>query len=289
MLARSIARVDDWHRAHGGGAPGRALFVVPEHDDVGVTTDDSNGVLECLALGRRRELARVVGADRVTTQAEHRRLERKTGACRWFVEQRGHHLPVETAGEMMGLTLYLFCAIEKLLEQRSGELLALDHMLKATSDGHEKTSFPTSRGSDLKEPDGESVRRSLSATVSKVNKRPGSVVVTTEVGFCSFCGRPRNLRSEAHQLGTLVRTIVTCETCHRTLSSSIGVASAEPEPGAAAQEPEPPAPAAAAVAPAAPKVKPAPKAKPAAKTAPKRAAATTKSTASKKSSPKKRS
>jgi len=106
------------------------------------------------------------------------------------------------------------------------------------------------------------------------------VVVTTEVGFCSFCGRPRTLRSEAHQLGTLVRTIVTCETCHRTLSSSIGVASAEPEPAA---------PAAAAVAPAAPKVKPAPKAKPAAKTAPKRAAATTKSTASKKSSPKKRS
>jgi len=197
----------------------------------------------------------------------------------------------------MGLTLYLFCAIEKLLEQRSGELLALDHMLKATSDGHEKTSFPTSRGSDLKEPDGESVRRSLSATVSKVNKRPGSVVVTTEVGFCSFCGRPRNLRREAHQLGTLVRTIVTCETCHRTLSSSIGVASAEPEPAAAAPEPEPaPAPAAAAVAPAAaaaapaaPKVKPAPKAKPAAKPAPKRAAAAAKSTASKKSSPKKRS
>ena len=45
--------------------------------------------------------------------------------------------------------------------------------------------------------------------------------------MCSFCGRPRTLRNEQHQLGTLVRTIVTCETCHRTLSSSIGVA--EPE------------------------------------------------------------
>ena len=52
-------------------------------------------------------------------------------------------------------------------------------------------------------------------------------MVTTEVGFCSFCGRPRNLRKEAHQLGTLVRTLVTCETCHRTLSSTIGIASAE--------------------------------------------------------------
>jgi len=70
-------------------------------------------------------------------------------------------------------------------------------------------------------------------------------VVTTEVGFCSFCGRPRNLRSEAHQLGTLVRTIVTCETCHRTLSSTIGVAGARAEPEAepvpAVAEPERPA------------------------------------------------
>jgi hypothetical protein len=63
-------------------------------------------------------------------------------------------------------------------------------------------------------------------------------VVTTEVGFCSFCGRPRTLRHEAHQLGTLVRTLVTCETCHRTLSSTIGIASAEtaePPEAAAAQ------------------------------------------------------
>src|SRR5438105_13164865 len=60
-------------------------------------------------------------------------------------------------------------------------------------------------------------------------QRPGHVTVTTEVGYCSFCTRTRNLRREEHQLGNLVRTIVTCETCHRTLSSAIGVASAEPE------------------------------------------------------------
>ena len=46
--------------------------------------------------------------------------------------------------------------------------------------------------------------------------------------MCSFCGRPRTLRNEQHQLGSLVRTIVTCETCHRTLSSTMSVASAEP-------------------------------------------------------------
>jgi len=67
-----------------------------------------------------------------------------------------------------------------------------------------------------------------------MNKRPGQVRVTIETGYCSFCGRPRNLRREEHQLGTLVRSIVTCESCHRTLSSSVGVASAEP---AAAKEP----------------------------------------------------
>ncbi len=52
-------------------------------------------------------------------------------------------------------------------------------------------------------------------------------MVTTEVAMCTFCGRPRTLRKEEHQLGALVRTLVTCETCHRTLSSSIGVAAAE--------------------------------------------------------------
>jgi hypothetical protein len=81
-----------------------------------------------------------------------------------------------------------------------------------------------------------------------MNKRPGHVVVTTEVAVCSFCGRPRTLRHEEHQLGTLVRTIVTCETCHRTLSSTIGVASTPAaEPEAVAAEPSPaPEPTAAA-------------------------------------------
>jgi hypothetical protein len=54
--------------------------------------------------------------------------------------------------------------------------------------------------------------------------------------MCSFCGRPRTLRREEHVLGALVRTIVTCESCHRTLSSSVGVAATEP---AAVEEPAP--------------------------------------------------
>jgi hypothetical protein len=60
-----------------------------------------------------------------------------------------------------------------------------------------------------------------------MNKRPGHVKVTIEPGYCSFCDRTRNLRREEHQLGTFVRTVVTCETCHRTLSSTMGVASTE--------------------------------------------------------------
>ena len=62
-----------------------------------------------------------------------------------------------------------------------------------------------------------------------MNKRPGHVKVTVETGYCNFCGRTRNLRREEHQLGTLVRTIITCESCHRTLSSSVGVAVVAPE------------------------------------------------------------
>ena len=106
-----------------------------------------------------------------------------------------------------------------------------------------------------------------------MNKRPGQVRVTIETGYCSFCGRPRNLRREEHQLGTLVRSIVTCETCHRTLSSSVGVASAEPvaaEAPVAVEEPAAPVKAKASAkpkaAPAKPKPPPAKKAaKPAAR------------------------
>jgi hypothetical protein len=83
-----------------------------------------------------------------------------------------------------------------------------------------------------------------------MNRRPGHIDVVTEVGYCPSCGRTRNLRREEHHLGTLVRTIVTCETCHRTLSSSIGVATAEPVKA----EPEP-----------APESQPAPAAQPAAR------------------------
>src|SRR5947208_13162476 len=87
-----------------------------------------------------------------------------------------------------------------------------------------------------------------------MNKRPGQVRVTIETGYCSFCGRPRNLRREEHQLGTLVRSIVTCETCHRTLTSSIGVAAVE----AAAEEISGEAPAPVPAPAAAEAVKPTP-------------------------------
>jgi hypothetical protein len=64
-------------------------------------------------------------------------------------------------------------------------------------------------------------------------------------------------------MGTLVRTTITCETCHRTLSSTMGVAGAEPvtdeavTPEAPAETPAP-APELEAPAPK-PAAKPAPK------------------------------
>lgn len=68
-------------------------------------------------------------------------------------------------------------------------------------------------------------------------KRPGHVDVVTEVGFCNFCNRTRNLRREEHHMGGLVRTVLTCESCHRTLSSTMGVAAPEAEPEPAQPEP----------------------------------------------------
>jgi hypothetical protein len=99
-----------------------------------------------------------------------------------------------------------------------------------------------------------------------MNKRPGHVEVFVETGYCSFCDRVRNLRREEHHLGTLVRTVLTCETCHRTLSSTMGVAAEKEAPATEAEpavaevdaeaEPKPTkrAPAAKAT-PAAPKAK----------------------------------
>jgi hypothetical protein len=60
-----------------------------------------------------------------------------------------------------------------------------------------------------------------------VNKRPGQIRVTIETGYCSFCDRTRNLRREERQLGALIRTVIACESCHRVLSSTIGVADAK--------------------------------------------------------------
>ncbi|MEA2655209.1 MAG: hypothetical protein QOI23_574 [Chloroflexota bacterium] len=77
-----------------------------------------------------------------------------------------------------------------------------------------------------------------------MNKRPGQINVTVESGFCSFCDRTRNLRREERQLGALIRTVTSCESCHRVLSSTIGVA----EPDAATETtPAAPKPAAAKV------------------------------------------
>ena len=66
------------------------------------------------------------------------------------------------------------------------------------------------------------------------------VTVTTEVGYCPFCRRSRTLRREERHLGGLVRTNIDCESCHRTLLSSVGVAPVEPEVVEAPAETEAP-------------------------------------------------
>ncbi|HSP10811.1 MAG TPA: hypothetical protein VLU92_14610 [Candidatus Dormibacteraeota bacterium] len=78
-----------------------------------------------------------------------------------------------------------------------------------------------------------------------MNKRPGQLNVFTEVGYCPFCERPRNLRREERHLGALVRMTLTCETCHRTLESSMGVGGEE-KPAEAARAKKAPAPSTAA-------------------------------------------
>lgn len=58
-----------------------------------------------------------------------------------------------------------------------------------------------------------------------MTKRTARAAARIESGFCSFCNRTRNLRHEEKRLGALVRTVVTCETCRRTISSTMGLAS----------------------------------------------------------------
>jgi hypothetical protein len=107
-----------------------------------------------------------------------------------------------------------------------------------------------------------------------------------ETGYCSFCDRTRNLRREERQLGALIRTVVACESCHRVLSSTIGVADA------AAPSAEPAATHASAASVEA-ALKPAPikpaRVKPAAAPKPKTAAAKPKAVGAKSKAPANRS
>jgi hypothetical protein len=115
-----------------------------------------------------------------------------------------------------------------------------------------------------------------------VNKRPGQIKVTVETGFCSFCDRTRNLRREERQLGALVRTVTACESCHRVLSSTIGVAGPDAAGETKAVQAEAEEKAAAAPAPRKPDA--APKA-----VKPRAAAAKPKAAAAKSTTPAKRS
>jgi cell division septation protein DedD len=128
-------------------------------------------------------------------------------------------------------------------------------------------------------PDLKAGRRRQKAYQLTCNPMPNpsaNVTTTTEVGYCPFCQRTRNLRRDEHKMGGLVRTTIDCESCHRTLSSTIGPPQAKPEPEPVkAAEPEPEA-----------EAKPARKAAAAKKPAAvKKAAASSKPAAAKKAAP----
>src|SRR5207245_5775794 len=126
-------------------------LVVSQHDGVCVSADDPDRVFQRLAFRHGRELARVVCAHGLAAQPEHRGLEGQAGSCRWLVEKSRHHSTHKAARKQVRLLLHRVCPVEELLEQWPRELLAFEHMPQATSDGHQKSSFPISRGSDLKE------------------------------------------------------------------------------------------------------------------------------------------
>ncbi len=71
-----------------------------------------------------------------------------------------------------------------------------------------------------------------------MSKRSAQANARIESGFCSFCNRTRNLRHEEKRLGAIVRTVVTCETCRRTISSTMGLAGNAPDPAVAEPAPE---------------------------------------------------
>lgn len=72
-----------------------------------------------------------------------------------------------------------------------------------------------------------------------MSKRTAQANARIESGFCTFCNRTRNLRHEEKRLGAIVRTVVTCETCRRTISSTMGLAENAPETAVAEPAPEP--------------------------------------------------
>ena len=131
--------------------------------------------------------------------------------------------PLRRADETMRLPLDLFGSGKELFEQRPRELLALDHVREARTDGHQKTSFPASLGPDLKDP---GARAPLGGLYLRADEQTPRARRRHHRGRHVHVLRPPpHPAQRAASAGALVRTIVTCETCHRTLSSTIGVAS----------------------------------------------------------------
>ena len=88
MLARTVSAVDDGMDRNGSCARCRAFVGMAQHHDVGVTVDDTDGVLERLALGHGAELHADSGLHR-TAEPHEGGAEREAGAGARFEEEIG--------------------------------------------------------------------------------------------------------------------------------------------------------------------------------------------------------
>ena len=134
MLTRTIASADDGHLRHGGGATAGPALKVPQHDDVGVPSDDPDRVLQGLAFGGRGKLLGGFRRDDVAPESAHGRFEAETRARARLVEQGRHDATVENVGTvMLDDLLHLARNAEDVGHAVAVELLGLDDV---TQVGH---------------------------------------------------------------------------------------------------------------------------------------------------------
>src|SRR3954452_8760183 len=91
MLANhTVASIDHRHRRDFGSSTGPAFLVMPNHDHIGVTANDPNGVLNLLAFNFGGEHLGLLGGEHTAAQSVHRSFEAEAGASGRRIEESGH-------------------------------------------------------------------------------------------------------------------------------------------------------------------------------------------------------